>query len=109
VNMSADNGVYILETPARTGFPGPENKEYRVRELQAIDNIGWDPNKLNSRGTKGDETDDPDVMILNARRMWAGCKAYMDKGEALKIAAEVLDSCWICEYGIRFIQIDRVF
>lgn len=100
--MSADNGIYILVTEAEEG------KEYRVRELQAIENVEWDPKAQKP-------TDDPDVKIENARRMWEGCDVYRSKEEALEYAAaihqEIMESTFpVLEYGICFItDIPRKF
>ena len=45
--MSADNGIYILQT-LKDSAPGEPTEsygfEYRVRELQAIDNLEYDEN-----------------------------------------------------------------
>lgn len=91
--MSADNGIYILETK------GPE---YRVRELQAIENVSWDE-------STGGDTSDQDVIISNARRMWRDCKMTEDRTEALAEADRLLYKAYICEYGISFIKVDRKF
>ena len=56
--MSADNGIYILETD------GPE---YRVREIGAIENLNWDERK-------GQETSNDNVILQNARAMWRDCR-----------------------------------
>ena len=89
--MGADNGIYILQTN------GPE---FRVSELQAIENVYWDDEK---------ESDDPDVWIKNAREMWAYASVFTDEGEALKEAMRHLESMCICEYGISKIKIPRRF
>ena len=36
--MSADNGIYVLETPKESSS---KELEYRVEEAQAIDNLHW--------------------------------------------------------------------
>jgi hypothetical protein len=91
--MSADNGIYILKT---------EGPEYRVAHLQAVENVNWDH-------SKNDYTDDPDVMIQNAREMWSPCQPFNSEAEALKIASHMLQREFICEYGICSIEIPRVF
>jgi hypothetical protein len=90
--MSADNGIYILETL------GPE---YRVKELMAIDNLNWDHKN-------GEPTNDADIMIKNARQMWKDCVVLVNKTEALEVASEI-EADGYFEYGICFIRIPRKF
>lgn len=100
--MSADNGVYILETSKDSG------KEYRVAHLQAVENVYWDYSSRQSSNS-------PDVCIQNARRMWKDAPVFVDRIEALRkadeIASEILSDgfCPILEYGISFIVVDREF
>jgi len=94
--MSADNGIYILATPKGDGF------EYRVEHLQSIDNYMWD-HDLHC------DTDDKDIWIKNAREMWKGCEVLESQIDALKLAEELLEQEYICEYGISFISIRRKF
>ena len=95
--MSADNGIYILET---------EGPEFRVAHLQAVENVDWDE-------SKGKQTDNPDVQIKNAREMWANSKVFYSKDAALSEAAQILKDLskngFPCEYGISFVEIPRVF
>ncbi|MHA1286578.1 MAG: hypothetical protein ACTSPB_04140 [Candidatus Thorarchaeota archaeon] len=96
--MSADNGVYILKTD------GPQ---YRVKHLQAIENVHFDDEL-------GDFTEDSNIHILNARRMWKGCTVFDNDLEAMQKARDIytriLESdCPICEYGISFIAIKEKF
>lgn len=99
--MSADNGIYILVTG--TG----NNKEYRVKELQAVDNVNWDSEIT-------DYTSDPDIRIKNARRMWKNCTPYKKRAEAMEQAGglyeEIMESTFpVLEYGICFIEIPKDF
>ena len=97
--MSADNGIYILQTK----HPKNSSKyEYRVAHLQAVDNVSWD-NDI------GRPTTDEDIIIKNAREMWGGCHVFTSKAKALLKAAEMEQETAILEYGISFIRIDRVF
>lgn len=93
--MSADNGIYILQTR------GPE---FRVAHLQAVDNVYycWD-------GNSGDTTDDPDVWIVNARSMWYNCEVYINEDEAWEKARKLQEEIDYTEYGISKIEIDREF
>lgn len=120
--MSADNGIYILQTPKGKGF------EFRVEEMQAVENYKWDD--ANSRMVDEDERWEKgqrvkcepyskdgatQVMITNARRMWSNCKAvHTSKAAALQEAAEIEKAIMksefpVLEYGISFIRIDAEF
>lgn len=107
--MSADNGIYILETVKGNG------KEYRVEHLQAVENYLWDENlQVPEKSYKGGETDNPNIHIKNAREMWANCKVFTNKQdaslEADKLYNEIIESDFpIIEYGISTIKIDREF
>lgn len=91
--MSADNGIYILET---------EGPEFRVAHLQAVDNLEWD-----------DETsspsDNPDVWIKNAREMWRASAVYSNADDAYRRARDLLKKHEWTEYGICEIRIGRKF
>jgi hypothetical protein len=57
-------------------------------------------------------SDNPDVLIRNARHMWRMCKVFTDKSSALLYATELLEKAeseYYIEYGISFIRIARVF
>jgi hypothetical protein len=95
--MSADTGVYVLKTITRN----PEIFEYRVACLQAVDNVSWDDNQKC-------QTNDPDVMIKNARKMWLG-HFTSNEDTAMKWALEIQKDYGWTEYGICMIEIDRVF
>lgn len=95
--MSADNGIYVLETNTETAGV----TEFRVSHLQAIDNIAWDC-------LKHECTDDEDVRIFNARRMWTG-PVYKNREDAMKYAQELSGEFDILEYGISSIRINRDF
>jgi hypothetical protein len=118
--MSADNGVYILQTssPDGNGF------EYRVAHLQAVDNVyakrcqihGSDL-RLGNDGRQGcvqcqdascEEGDEKDA-IANAREMWARSQVYVNELDALQKARAIYDNLDICEYGISFVEIPLVF
>lgn len=142
--MSADNGIYILETlkddktgVGFAGYAGENEYEYRVRELQCIENVRYDalaPEAIAPYGgyhsvneVRPDDkahldyqkayrikyhSDNPDVMINNARNMWKMCKVFTDKSSALLHAEELLrkaEKDYYIEYGISFIRIARVF
>jgi hypothetical protein len=99
--MSADNGIYILVTPKFEGAVSQEDMECRVKHLQAVENISWDRSK--SRGT-----DNEDVIIINAREMWNGCKP-LTVAEAHTDAFRQYEELDICEYGVSTIKVNRVF
>jgi len=96
--VSADNGIYILET-----LKG----EYRVVHTQAIENYQWD-------AATNSETDDPDIHIINARKIWKGCSVFKTKEEARQEAESLYDEIMesdfpVLEYGINIVKIDREF
>lgn len=92
--MSADNGVYILETP---GDMGPE---YRVAHAQAIENL-----------TYGDPDGNEEYMVI----LFGKSKIHSSFGDALKEASDVADEiladpiCPILEYGICDIKLSKRF
>ena len=98
--MSADNGIYILET---------EGPEYRVAHLSAVENYLWDEE------IKEMDYGNMDNAIKNAREMWHDQTVHLDKASALAEAAKMEeeiyadDYCPILEYGISFIRIPRRF
>ena len=96
--MSADNGIYVLSTI----HPNDINeREYRVAYLMAVDNLAWDEE------TK-ELSDDPDVMIKNAREMW-GNSTVFDDGHNAWDYARILNQGQYTEYGIVEIKIERIF
>lgn len=95
--MSADNGIYILETDTETKGV----TEFRVSHLQSIDNYRWDH-------VNNDYTDNEDVHIFNARRMWTG-PVYKNREDANNYAQEIAGEYDILEYGIISIRINRDF
>lgn len=100
--MSADNGIYMLRTLTEDG-----RHEWRVAEMSAIDNLWWDENRHDF--APGDD----DVVIENARQMFAEIPAFSTQEEALKAAANLsratLEVFGFLEYGINEIPVDRVF
>lgn len=82
--MSADNGIYILQT--RDG--------YRVVHAQAIENI-YDGDKFN---------------LIWIAEYWGKCNLLKTEqeawGEAKKLYDEIMDDdfCPIIEYGVQFIE-----
>ena len=81
--------------------------EFRVQELQAVDNYSWDASL--GRHNTGDD----DLCIMNAREMWANSKVYASERDALVAANATLAALgrdgWPCEYGISFVEIEREF
>ena len=90
--MSADNGIYILET----------NDGFHVAELAAIENYMYDSESL-------DDTDNLDVQIRNAREMWANSPFFINEQQAWQYAYERAEQCQILEYGVSKIHIERDF
>ena len=79
--MSADNGIYILETQ------GPE---YRVIEASAIENItyggdetGWNPKEV--------------------KRYYQNAEVFTSRSAALEVAAD-MEQEYETEYGVKFLR-----
>lgn len=93
--MSADNGIYILET----------KDQYRVAHLQAIDNL--------SRDSLQDGPEDRCAVdgLLPAKvvEMWGGCKYTRSRRKALEIAHRWAQSLPVCEYGVRIIKCGKTW
>ena len=93
--MSADNGVYILKTPARPIKDGDcyTNRhgvyEYRISHCQAIDNLDYS-----------------DLYVV---AYFADSEIFYDEQEASKKAAELHDELGWTEYGICFVEKDVCF
>jgi hypothetical protein len=109
--MSSDTGIYILETIDDKG-----SSEFRVALLSAIENYRYSYCTKHNDWTKdceecsnAAETDDQDVHIFNARKMWRDCEVFKDFGKALEEAARIQKDRGYTEYGIVIIHIDRVF
>lgn len=91
--MSADNGIYILETPRppiKTGnmYTNQKGYDYRVAHCTAIDNI--------------------DYSDLYLPLLFGNSKVYSSHDEALKAAIEIekeiKENGWFTEYGINTIK-----
>jgi len=97
--MSADNGIYILKTPARPIRTGNSYQyqhgvfEFRVAHCQAIDNI--------------------DYSDLYLPAYFANSEVYKSHDDALSKAAqmakEITDEGFPLEYGICLIKKDCIF
>lgn len=96
--MSADNGIYILKTNTLSG----KGYEYRVKHLQNVEDYKWDH-------ASNEPTGNQDAWIRNARVMWEGCEVFTDKDECIAEAERMENNCYILEYGICYIDINRVF
>ncbi len=113
--MSADNGVYILQTPLGSGH------EYRVAHLGNIENLDWDtvlakywhdvpdsdrPQEFSDNEQYGDW-----VRIVNAQEMFRDARVFETGLEAVNYANELMadPDMWACEYGICDIEIPLCF
>ena len=96
--MSADNGIYVLRTLRADG----EGHEYRVADLQAVENYRYDRKEHR-------DTENPDVWIANAREMWDHFWVLPTEDLAMRQASKMADDCTFLGYGISMISIDRVF
>ena len=87
--MSADNGIYILQS----------KDGWRVIEAQAIDNLWWDDYYKEIRTVLN-----PDMLL----EYFGKCEVLKTKEEAMILATELYEEIMnsdfpICEYGISFI------
>ena len=121
--MSADNGIYILETPSKK----VGEFEYRVAELMAIENMCWhwcskhgddyhfgNDGKPDCAECHTGECSHDECHIKHARKMWGKSKVFHAEADALieagKILKKIEESDFpICEYGISFIRIPLEF
>jgi hypothetical protein len=92
--MSADNGIYILESD------GPQ---FRVAEMQNIENLNWDDQKKRM-------TEEEVIILANARDMFKGAKVFDKQDEAMKEAITIYNDIIksdfpVIEYGIVPIKI----
>lgn len=99
--MSADNGIYILQTP------GTINDEYRVVHTTNIEDYQYDHDT-------GRFSVDYKVHIKNARKIWANSIVHITRTGALheadKIYRDIMNSDFpVLEYGISFIEIPIKF
>jgi len=84
--MSADNGVYVLESPLMAEAPNGQEihyaDEYRVAHCQAIENL-WDCGQYS---------------LDFERQMFGQSPVYHDKDEAILCAARIASSLsWYTE------------
>lgn len=92
--MSADNGVYILESQENGTI------EYRVTAAAAIENIFWNT----ERHTEGSQFNMEEV-----RNYWGSSKVYTTAESVLMEAYAILKSLSICEYGISTFELPGSF
>lgn len=124
--MSSDNGIYILRTPKGFDFSGKQAYEYRVAELQAIDNLDWHVCSVHGTdyhfGNDGRENciechtggcHEEACTIIQAREMFGHAQVFATKNEALAYAGTVEEEIWTqgypLEYGICNINIPKEF
>lgn len=101
--MSADNGIYILES--KDGF--------RVLHAQAIENMYWfkDPNKSHLEEWRQHTEAETDAETKQAvTEYWQRAPFFATKQEALQYASDmeqaIADSeCPVLEYGISIIRV----
>ena len=111
--MSADNGIYILETD------GPE---YRVMHLQAVENMDWhvcSKHKTDYHfGNDGRENcpechtgycDHNECKLMQVREMWGRSPVFYNVEDADKYAGKTHDEYGWTEYGICSIKVAGKF
>lgn len=96
--MSADNGIYILESVAADG-----RSEFRVAHAQAIENANYIPPGFSP---------ERDRQFWNLEYTWAiwhRSPIFHDKDTAFKKAYEIRNTLDICEYGVCLEYMPRPF
>ena len=88
--MSADNGIYILETL----------DQYRVVHTQAIDNLTWSFENLSC---------DNDLVPTRIVEYYGNCKPIKNESEVRRIAFEMAKTIIYLEYGIHTITVDKTW
>jgi hypothetical protein len=101
--VSADNGIYTIKTPKGDGF------EFRVAHIQGFESIEWSDTEPNPNGGFGWYTQDPDVLIKNARIIYEHVPVFTVEKEALEEAFRLQAEMGYTEYGICFLEIPREF
>jgi len=96
--MSADNGIYILES---------EGPEWRVVHAQAIENINWNPETRTTCDSSFFNNDE-------LKSYFGRCEVFTSKDDAVRAAlaieGEIAQSDFpVLEYGISFIHLPRKF
>jgi hypothetical protein len=93
--MSADDGIYILRTPAwpikkdNTYINQYDKFEYRVAHCQAIENIHYS-----------------DLYMVS---YFGNSTVWSDKAKAIEFASDILEDIGWTEYGIHIIEVDKYF
>lgn len=102
-NMSADNGVYVLETIRTRKMEGNASvkcepyKIWRVAYATAIDNFEW--YKVNQHYNLG----------TYMMEIWGKSDVFEDKDKAYLAAHNIAEGIENLEYGVSVIKTDMVF
>jgi len=95
--MSADNGVYVLESPLMAEAPNGQEihyaDEYRVAHCQAIENL-WDCGQYS---------------LDFERQMFGQSPVYHDKDEAILAAHRIAETITVLEYGVKVLHMEHPF
>ena len=95
--MSADNGVYVLESPLMAEAPNGQEihyaDEYRVAHCQAIENL-WDCRQYS---------------LDFERQMFGQSPVYHDKDEAILAAHRIAETITVLEYGVKVLHMEHPF
>lgn len=102
--MSADNGIYILQTlrsrvkePSGWGSKVEPYYVYRVAHASAIDNFDYY------------EKEQPYNLGAYMVDVWSNSQVFETQEEALKKALEIESQLPFTEYGISFIRTEYIF
>lgn len=109
--MAIENLEYDEDAPDPMQFrPNYGNDYHSVNEMLPETSKFYEQHKKYQEAyDKKYHSSNPDVLIRNARKMWRGCAVFNTEADALVHAANLLRESFICEYGISFITIERVF
>lgn len=91
--MSADNGIYILET----------KDQYRVAHLQAVENLSCVSLQEGRNAGYGG------LSPAKAVEMWGGCRYTRSRRKALEIAHRWAQRLPVCEYGVRIVRCGKTW
>ena len=93
--MPVNDSICILET-------GTDVRQYRIAHLVDVKACWWDRKREC-------HTDDPDVIIENARDMWGSCFAYSTLELAAVVAVKLAEKHPDLGHDVVFISIPREF
>ena len=101
--MSVDGGIYAIKTLKGDGF------EFRVAHVEGFDSIEWSDTEPNPNGGIGWYTNNPDVLIKNARLVYTNAPVFVLEKDAVEEAYHLQYDMGQPKCGIFFPEIPREF